>query len=307
MHDAERVPRTLRAAAATGRLTLRPDAVVRRVTAGADGVATGVELVDRRTRGGTMRGRVVVLCASTIESLRILLNSGVGASSGRLGEGLVDHVIAGVGGPFEGRAQAAAADDPYDFGAVTGFLRRRRGGLRDPGRDRPRPGRGTMLRTARWRQARNRVVLHPRRTDAWGVPLRAPRVRALGRRKRALARRQLEAMRALADAAGPGPHAALGRPAGRARLPPRRGAAAARSGAFLPGTAAHEAGGAPMGASPASSVLDPWCRVWDAGNVFVTDGAAFPGGIWQNLTLTLMALTVRACEHITGELRAGRL
>jgi choline dehydrogenase-like flavoprotein len=41
--------------------------------------------------------------------------------------------------------------------------------------------------------------------------------------------------------------------------------------------------------------------------VFVTDGAAFPAGIWQNLTLTVMALTVRACGQITRELEAGRL
>jgi choline dehydrogenase-like flavoprotein len=62
-----------------------------------------------------------------------------------------------------------------------------------------------------------------------------------------------------------------------------------------------------MGADPAESVLDPFNRCWDADNVFVTDGAAFPSGCWQNVTLTIMAVTVRACGHIADELEAGRL
>jgi choline dehydrogenase-like flavoprotein len=62
-----------------------------------------------------------------------------------------------------------------------------------------------------------------------------------------------------------------------------------------------------MGDDPGTSVLDPFNRVWDADNVLVTDAAAFPSGCWQNLTLTIMALTARACEHITQEYRAGRV
>ena len=62
-----------------------------------------------------------------------------------------------------------------------------------------------------------------------------------------------------------------------------------------------------MGTDPASSVLDPFGRLWDAGNVVVADGAAFPAGCWQNITLTIMALAVRAAEHLAQELRAGGL
>jgi choline dehydrogenase-like flavoprotein len=153
----------------------------------------------------------------------------------------------------------------------------------------------------------NRVTLDPRVTDAWGIP--AARVEcAHGAREHALAREQLQTMRELADAAGL-----------EVRTPPsgsRLEAAAFRlwrsrlldeHGAFIPGSAAHEIGGAPMGASPEESVLDPFNRCWDAKNVFVTDGAAFPSGCWQNVTLTIMALTVRACERIAREHAAGRL
>ena len=62
-----------------------------------------------------------------------------------------------------------------------------------------------------------------------------------------------------------------------------------------------------MGSQPASSVTDPFGRLWDAGNVVVADGAVFPAGCWQNVTLTIMALAARAAEHLAQELRAGRV
>ena len=68
------------------------------------------------------------------------------------------------------------------------------------------------------------------------------------------------------------------------------------AGAFVPGAAIHEVGGAPIGTDPAGSVLDTWGRCWDAANVFVGDGAAFPAGCWRNTTLTIVALAIRAAE-----------
>ena len=77
------------------------------------------------------------------------------------------------------------------------------------------------------------------------------------------------------------------------------------SGAAIPGTAVHEVGGAPMGADPGKSVLNRFNQCWDAENVFVTDGASFVSSGAQNTTLTIMALTVRACEYILKERSAG--
>ena len=73
-----------------------------------------------------------------------------------------------------------------------------------------------------------------------------------------------------------------------------------RSGAFVPGAAIHELGGAAMGTDPATSVVDTHGRCWDAPNVVVADGAAFPAGCWRNTTLTIVALAIRAAERAAG-------
>jgi choline dehydrogenase-like flavoprotein len=70
-----------------------------------------------------------------------------------------------------------------------------------------------------------------------------------------------------------------------------------KDGGYLPGMGIHEAGGARMGSDPATSVLDRNNQLWDARNVYVTDASSFTSGGCQNNTLTIMALTVRACAH----------
>src|SRR5262249_37031312 len=96
---------TLQAAAATGRPTLRSGAIVARVLTEADGTrATGVEFIDAVTgKAEEARAGLVVLCASTLESVRILMNStsrahpgGIGASSGVLGRQVMDHSAGNV-------------------------------------------------------------------------------------------------------------------------------------------------------------------------------------------------------------------
>jgi len=67
------------------------------------------------------------------------------------------------------------------------------------------------------------------------------------------------------------------------------------------GGAIHECGGARMGSDPKTSVLNPMNAVWDAPNVFVTDSSCFVTNGTCGPTLTTMALTVRACEHIASE------
>ena len=79
------------------------------------------------------------------------------------------------------------------------------------------------------------------------------------------------------------------------------------SGALLPGSAIHEAGGAVMGASAATSVVNAHNQCWDAPNVFVTDSAAFPTSPFQNPGLSIMALSARAGHFIADGLADGRL
>ena len=64
----------------------------------------------------------------------------------------------------------------------------------------------------------------------------------------------------------------------------------------------HEMGTARMGRDPKTSVLNEWNQVWDAKNVFVTDGACMTSSACQNPSLTYMALTARACDHAVKEL-----
>jgi len=63
-----------------------------------------------------------------------------------------------------------------------------------------------------------------------------------------------------------------------------------------PGYYIHEVGGAPMWNNKEKSVLDNWNRLWECSNVLVVDGACWPTSSWQSPTLTMMAITKRACE-----------
>src|SRR6476469_10155530 len=68
------------------------------------------------------------------------------------------------------------------------------------------------------------------------------------------------------------------------------------------GDGIHEMGTARMGLDPKTSVLNKWNQVWDAQNVFVTDGAFMVSSACQNPSLTYMAFTARAANHAVDEL-----
>ena len=70
-----------------------------------------------------------------------------------------------------------------------------------------------------------------------------------------------------------------------------------------PGYYIHEVGGAPMGNNKEISVLDKWNRLWECSNVLVVDGACWPTSSWQSPTLTMMAITKRACEKAITNLK----
>jgi choline dehydrogenase-like flavoprotein len=76
---------------------------------------------------------------------------------------------------------------------------------------------------------------------------------------------------------------------------------------YAPGMGIHEMGTARMGRDPKTSVLNAHNQVWDAPNVFVTDGAAMTSGSCVNPSLTYMALTARAADFAVEELKRGNL
>ena len=74
-----------------------------------------------------------------------------------------------------------------------------------------------------------------------------------------------------------------------------------------PGRIIHELGTARMGNDPKKSVLNKFNQMHDVKNVFVTDGAAFVGSANQNPTITILALTIRACDYLAGEAKRGNI
>jgi choline dehydrogenase-like flavoprotein len=129
---------------------------------------------------------------------------------------------------------------------------------------------------------RNRVTLDRHRRDAWGLPI-ARIACTYGDNEEAMARDQLALFDELAELCGLDldGHVTWA----------------------VPGTSAHEVGGARMGADPRTSVVDRYNRLWAAPNVLVTDGSCFVSAPCQNPTLTMMALTIRACRHLVRSQR----
>jgi len=76
---------------------------------------------------------------------------------------------------------------------------------------------------------------------------------------------------------------------------------------YFPGMGIHEMGTARMGRDPKSSVLNSHNQVWDAPNVFVTDGSCMAATACQNPSLTYMALTARAANFAVRELNRRNL
>ncbi len=318
---------TLPAAEATGRMTLRPWSVVRHLALHPDGRGvSGVHVIDAQTREShEFRGRVVFLCASAIESARILLNSrtqafpeGLANSSGQVGRNVMDHVkCLDASGHFDGFSdRREVGSRPNGFyvprfrnvgSRHPGFLRgygfqggAGRGGwqglLGQPGlglslkRKLAEPGPWSMGLTGFGEmlpREENRATLHPTVVDAWGIP--ALHIECTW---------------------GPNEHAMF------ADMTATAGELLEASGAkdvstttriSTPGNSNHEMGTARMGRDRRTSVLNGWNQAWDHPNLFVTDGACMTSSGNQNPSLTYMALTARACHYAVEELKRGNL
>jgi choline dehydrogenase-like flavoprotein len=74
-----------------------------------------------------------------------------------------------------------------------------------------------------------------------------------------------------------------------------------------PGYSIHELGTCRMGDDPKTSVLNRWNQSHDIKNLYVVDGASFVSGGWQNPTMTILALAMRASEHLAEQMRQGNV
>jgi len=335
--DAQRNRTTtpLQAAAATGRLTLKSHSPVERVNTDArTGKATGVTYIDKATgQRHTVQANVVMLCASTIESIRLLLNSkgekhpqGLGNSSGLVGRYFMDQMLTlgfGTVPGFKGGELVDATSPADNHGGL--YIPRFKQ-LHKPGElgyaggfnlqgivGRPMlpphmdsvfglTGHGEILP-----HADNQVRLASRK-DRLGVPIPSVSIR-LRENDRKLLADQVDTQMAMMKAAGLAIDFLIS-PLGlktdgpfmpNAKWYERLMFRLAYKRSVAVGGAIHECGGARMGSDPRTSVLNPMNAVWDAPNVFVTDSSCFvTNGTWARPSPT-MALTVRACEHIAAE------
>ena len=70
-----------------------------------------------------------------------------------------------------------------------------------------------------------------------------------------------------------------------------------------PGNVIHEAGTVRMGNDPKSSALNKWNQGHECKNLFCLDGSAFVSQGDKNITWTILALSMRASEHIIDEMK----
>ncbi len=321
---------TLPAAVATGRLRIATNSIVHSVIYDPKtNRATGVRVIDSETmQTREYFAKVVFLCASTLGSTQVLLNStssafptGLGNSSGVLGHYLMDHLYgAGASGHVEGFEHDYYAGrrptGPYipRFRNVIDqhphFLR---GYSLSGGAERERwqeqagkPGFGkdykAMIRhPGAWRfslhgsgemlpRFENMVSLHPTKTDKWGMPqLHIDCSFSDNDRKM---------QNDIADTA--------------ANILETLGVKNVHKeiktlDQWPPGLSIHEMGTARMGRDPRTSFLNGHNQSHDVPNLFVTDGACMASSAWQNPSLTFMALTVRACDYAAQQLKLGQL
>lgn len=323
-------------AKATGNLTVQTGAMVYEVMLDATGKASGVRYIDKASGAHReAQGRVIVLAASTGETARILLNSqpngrseGLANSSGQVGRNLMDTVGSRVtayvpaleGRPIynESGAHGLHAYIPFwlyqeqaagKLNFPRGYHVEIGGGFGEPGMggyDRL-DGYGPELRT-RVKQrygaslgftqrgemipnANSYCEIDTDTKDKFGIPVLKFSF-AWSDHELGQVDQFQSAMRELIDQLG-----------GEVTSEPRPASELISTG----GEIIHEVGTARMGDSASDSVLDKFNRTWDVDNLYVVDGAAFCSKAHKNPTITILALSMRASEHIADRLRIGEL
>jgi len=290
--------------------------------------AKSVLYIDRNTRQPReVYGRSVVLCAQSLESVRILLNSanqqypnGLVNSSGVLGHYLMDHfwVAGGAMGEFPdlpGNLNINGPNRPcgiyiarfrnlpgkpqsknflrgygYEGGGGTDFNWQAKGFG-----DAYKKGLFDPITTVGMAgfgeclpRWENYVEINSNVVDTYGIPVLNVHM-TYGDNERAMAYDMRDSAVQMLEAAG----AKNLRPF----VVPDR----------VPGFAIHEVGIARMGKDPKKSVLNQFQQTHDIKNLFVCDGAGFTSTACQNPTLTIMTLCVRSMDYLMGEMKRGNI
>jgi choline dehydrogenase-like flavoprotein len=318
---------TLPAAMATGNLTVRPFSIVTKIIYDKNTQkAKGVEVLDAETNHTyEYHAKVVFVNASALNSAWVLMNSatdvwpdGLGSSSGELGHNIMDHHYnLGASGVVEGY------EDKYYFGRrPNGIYVVRFANLFGDKRDYMRgfgyqggAGRDGWARNVaelsiggkykddicepgQWTMGiggfgellpyhENKISLDHNHKDKWGLPILAMDAEIKDNEKKMRIDIVAEA-KAMLEIAG------------------IKDVKTHDFGHHV-GDGIHEMGSARMGRDPKTSVLNMHNQVWDAKNVFVTDGAMMVSSACQNPSLTYMAMTARAANFAADELKKGNI
>lgn len=318
---------TLPAALKTGNLTVRPFSIVTKILYDKDTQkAKGVEVLDAETnKTYEFYAKIVFVNASALNSAWVLMNSatdiwpgGLGSSSGELGHNIMDHHYnLGASGIMEGY------DDKYYFGRrangiyvvrfanlfgdkrnyLRGFGYQGAASRENWSRNIPELSIGGKFKDAltepgQWTMGiggfgellpyhENKISLDHNHKDKWGLPILAMDAEIKDNEKKMRIDIVAEA-KAMLEAAG----------AKNIRT---------WDNGHNVGDGIHEMGSARMGRDPKTSVLNMHNQVWDAKNVFCTDGAMMVSSACQNPSLTYMAMTARAANFAVDELKRGNI
>jgi choline dehydrogenase-like flavoprotein len=316
--------------------------MVRNVTVGKDGKATGVEYIDKKTgKEQQARARVVVLAASGCESARILLNSksrhfpnGLANGSGKVGRYLMDTVGSGLSGQIPALENCPPCNEDGASGMhvytpwwlyreqAEGKLDFPRGYHIELGGGRRMPGAGIF------------DGLESLTGGTYGRKLKEDARRYYGSFIYFAGRGEMIPNEKSFCELDPQNKDAWGIPVLRFHFewseheekqaahmqktfaeiisamggkvtgaPELDGKKAIAPG----GTIIHEVGTTCMGASPKDSVLNQYSQAWEVKNLFVTDGGPFVSNADKNPTLTIMANAWRASDHLVEQLKKGNL
>ena len=305
---------------ATGKLRAIPNVVVRQLSVDKNtGRVNEVHFIDRLSRREmSVKARVVVLAAGTLESTRLLLNSKLANSSGVMGHYLIDQIYGpgiqcSVPEARDGKSNSTLMGgsaimprfrniqtkgknfirgyglniwsgtgemDPRNFAEYGVGLQKKLDSYRGSGLS-------TSIMGEVLARYENHVRINPDVEDAWGIPALHIETKYTDNEFN-MARDAVDTSIELAEAAGfdvlsknydPNP----------------------------PGYSIHELGTCRMGDDSKTSILNKWNQSHDIKNLFVVDGSSFVSAGWQNPTMTITALAMRSAEYLAEQMRQGNV
>lgn len=313
-------------AMATGKLTVRMNALARKILVNNDGLVSGVSIIDRVTgKEEEINARIIVVCCAAIESPRLLLNSacekypnGLANSNDVVGRYFGGHITTGATGylkeligrdTFTGDGMTDHAYIPRfnhtqgkkdyigGYGMQMNYVNyawphhaKAVAGFGASYKSRVRALQPAMLQLGAWgkveQRRANRITVDPKKVDKFGIPLPIIHFNWGENDLRLFKEMRASVLEAL-DACG---------------------VELALIGSDTPGGfASHETGSCRMGLDAKTAVLNGYCQTHEIKNLFVVDGSCFTTFPEKNPTLTIAALAVRSARHIAAQRKRGEL